>query len=655
MLFRLLKFSTFFVISLLILSCVSQVQVQIQPSDFYFGLLNNSTAEKIKLFERSLASPNGYIRRAAAEELAILMSGGAEIHRKTMEIVRGELRGFWAEAFYIVSAPDKEKALSFFFRHEQNSSSFNQAMRFVISECAKKEIVFSEQEIAAIEGHYSVSCLRYNEALDYFRVFQSEGNWPERTPDIFINYPILVNDFGKTFQYTKSSAEGLTLFLQWLTNKELSFDLQYRLNFYSGRIARRIGGKNAQGISLFEKALSLAPDAEQLDACIWYILDLTITGPTKNFIDRLAKYIPEWHRSGEYNDLLERFLHKLTAERDWNKVIRTYDLIKNTGATVSKIGYARMIARLIENKYLTTADMRLAAQVIGAKSADAPSFYRIAYDIGIVNSLPALLYRSQSADILKEPFLELNEVIIELENVEYSQALQFILGFFDYGAVNFSYPYVKELEKELAADELRVVAQVFDKEGVYWQSIHLVSLYVYRNGYSRDRRDWELMFPRPYLELVEKYAREYSLAPSLLYGLMRTESAFREAVVSRAGAVGLMQLMPKTAKDVAERMRRAGGPDYIGENGVVDSTNPSLNVHIGVYYFKYLQDYFKDTVLALLAYNGGQNRVRRLRSANKLPIDLFVETITNLENRDYGKRVPAAARVYQELYYKDPR
>jgi soluble lytic murein transglycosylase len=648
MLFRPVKFFAFFLFSLLIFSCATHVK----QSDFYFGLLDNSINEKVRLFERSLANSNKYIRRSAAEELAILMSQGAKISRKTKESVRREVRGFWAEAFRVVSAPDKEKAFSFFFDHEQSSASFTEAVRFIISKNEKKEIIFSEKEIAAIEGHYFVSCRRYNEALKGFRAFQADGEWTEQIPDIFINYPVLVNDLGKAFQYTQSNGEGLTLFLQWLTDKELSFDLQYRLNFYAGRIARGIGGKNAQGISLFEQALTLAPDADQLDACIWYILDLTITGTSNAFIERLTQYIPDWHNGGYYNDILERFLHKLVSEQDWNKVIRTYDLIKNSGAAVSKIGYARVIARSIENKYLSASDLRLAARVIDSESVDALKFYRIAYDIGIVYSIPTLIYRSQSADALNEPFFELNEEVTEPENKEYSQALEFILGFFNYGAVGFSLPYVNDLERELTAGELRVAAQAFDKEGIYAQSLHLVSLYIFRNGYSRDRRDWELMFPRPYLELIEKYAKEYDIAPSLLYGLIRTESAFREAVVSRAGAVGLMQLMPATAKDMAERLRRGGGPDYFSENGAVDSTNPSLNVHIGTYYFKYLLDYFDDTILALMAYNGGQNRIRRLRSANKLPVDLFVETIANNENRDYGKRVPAAARVYQELYYK---
>jgi len=646
-LFRPLKLNAFFLLSALIFSCASQVQ----QNDYYLGLLNNSPAEKTKLFEKALSNPNEYIRKAAAEELAILMSQGKTVSRKTAENVNREISGFWAEAFHIVTAPDKEKALSFFFKHEQNSPSLTEAIRFVIGEFAKKEIIFSELDIAAVEGHYFVSRQSYNEALKAFRAFQTDGEWTQKMPDIFINHPVLINDLGKTFQYTQSSAEGLALFTQWLTDRDLSFDAQYRLNFFAGRVARRMGNQNAKGVAFFEQALALAPDAEQADACIWYILDLTITGPTNVFYERFTKSIPDWHRAVYFSDILERLLHKLVSERDWNKVIRTYDLIQNTGAVISKIGYAVVTARAIENKFLTASDLRLAAQVIGVESANALDFYRIAYDVGFVSSIPSFIYRSQCADVLNMPFLEFAEEK-EPENKEYSQALQFILGFFENKAVDFLLPHIRELEKKLTVDELRITAQAFHDEGIFTQSMRIASSYMFKDGYGRSKRDWELMFPRPFLDLVEKYAKEYDLAPSLLYGLMRSESAFREAVVSHAGAVGLMQLMPKTAKDMAERLKREGGPDYLNEDGFVDSTIPSLNVHIGAFYFKYLQDYFNDTVLALMAYNGGQNRIRRLRNASNLPIELFVETVPIYETRDYGKRVPAAARIYQELYYK---
>jgi len=649
-LFHLLKLHAFLLLSVLVFSCASQVQKD--ANVYYLGLLDKSVAEKVKLFEKSLFSPNEYIRQASAEELAILMSQGRTFSRKITETVRRELSGFWAEAFNIVSAPDKEKALSFFFRYEQNSASFTEAIRFIIGEYAKKEIIFSEQEMAAIEGHYFVSGLRYNEALNAFRAFQTDGAWAEKIPEIFVRHPALISDLGKIFQYTQSSAEGLALFLQWLADKNLPSEVQFRLNFYAGRIARRIGGQNAKSISLFEQALAFAPDAEQADACIWYILDLTVTGSTNSFFERLTKFIPDWHKASYYSDILERLLHKLVTERDWNKVIKTYNMIQNTDAVIPRISYARVIARAIENKYLSAADSRLAAQIIDAESADALAFYRIAYDIGVVSSIPSFIYRSQSAEVLNKPFLEFTEEK-ELEKKDYSPLLQFIMGFFENNAVDFLLPQIRELEKNLTVEELRVVAKAFHDEGIYTQSMRIASSYMFRNGYSRNKRDWEMMFPRPYLELVEKYAKEYDISPSLLYGLIRSESAFREAVVSHAGAVGLMQLMPRTAKDMAERLKREGGPDYFNEDGVVDSTNPTLNVHIGTYYFKYLQDYFDNTVLALMAYNGGQNRIRRLHSASNLPIDLFVETVPIYETRDYGKRVPAAARIYHELYYKD--
>jgi soluble lytic murein transglycosylase len=650
-LFRLLRVQLFILFSFLVFSCASNSR----QNYYYLGLLDNSGREKVKYFEKALSSRNEYIRRAAAEELAILMSHGKTLSKRTAERVRSEVRGFWADAFRIADAPDKDKAFSFLFGHENNSESFAEAKWFVLNVCRDKNIFISDRELAVIMGHHSVYSLRYNEALEYFRTFRTDNKWPDRIPDIFISYPELINDLGKAFQYTQSGGEGLTLYTQWLKDKELPFSVQYSLNFYAGRVARRMGGQNAKGIALFEQALTLAPDADQLDACIWYILDLTVTGSTNSFMEKLTQYFPDWHHASYYNDILERFLHKLVSEQDWNKVIRTYDLIKNSSAFSSRIAYARVIARAMENNYLTAADLRLAAKTLDEETVSAYAYYRVAYNVGIVSSIPSFLYRSQCADALNEPFLVLDEKTeTKLKKKEYSPLLQFIMGFFENKAVDYLLPHLKELDRKLTADELRIVAKALHDEGYYAKCMEVVSSYIYKDGYSKNKLDWELLFPRPYLDLVERYAKEYSLPPSLLYGLIRSESAFRAAVISRAGAVGLMQLMPFTAKDMAEKLKREGGPDYFGDGEVVDSTNPAHNVHIGTYYYRYLHDYFDDPVLALMAYNGGQNRIRRLRNANsKLPIDLFVETVPILETRDYGKRVPAVAKIYQELYYKD--
>jgi soluble lytic murein transglycosylase len=111
--------------------------------------------------------------------------------------------------------------------------------------------------------------------------------------------------------------------------------------------------------------------------------------------------------------------------------------------------------------------------------------------------------------------------------------------------------------------------------------------------------------------------------------------------------------MPATAVDMANRIRRQGGPDYSGD---IDLRDPGINIHIGAYYLSYLQNLLGHPLLSILAYNGGMNRVRRWHStamaaSPSLPGDLFLETIEYPETREYGRRVLSAAAVYGYLYY----
>ena len=98
---------------------------------------------------------------------------------------------------------------------------------------------------------------------------------------------------------------------------------------------------------------------------------------------------------------------------------------------------------------------------------------------------------------------------------------------------------------------------------------------------------------RRYTQLIDKVSRELSLDRNLIHAVVRVESAFDPQAVSRAGAVGLMQLMPGTAQ----------------RYGVRDSRNPTQNVYAGVLHLRKLIQQFNDVVLALAAYNAGENAV----------------------------------------------
>ena len=96
-----------------------------------------------------------------------------------------------------------------------------------------------------------------------------------------------------------------------------------------------------------------------------------------------------------------------------------------------------------------------------------------------------------------------------------------------------------------------------------------------------------------YTRLIDRVSRELSLDRNLIHAVVRVESAFDPQAVSRAGAVGLMQLMPGTAQ----------------RYGVRDSRNPTQNVYAGVLHLRKLIQQFNDVVLALAAYNAGENAV----------------------------------------------
>jgi soluble lytic murein transglycosylase len=155
------------------------------------------------------------------------------------------------------------------------------------------------------------------------------------------------------------------------------------------------------------------------------------------------------------------------------------------------------------------------------------------------------------------------------------------------------------------------------------------------------RHDFGLRYMAPYQAEFGAAARDQDIAVELLYGIARQESRFVPDVVSSAGAVGVMQLMPGTAKWVAKQLART---DYrTSQIAQVD-----LNTQFGAFYFKYWQDRLdKMPALAAAAYNAGPSRAQAWRPA-AAPLEgaIWVETIPFTETRDYVKKVLANAMLY---------
>lgn len=165
---------------------------------------------------------------------------------------------------------------------------------------------------------------------------------------------------------------------------------------------------------------------------------------------------------------------------------------------------------------------------------------------------------------------------------------------------------------------------------------------------TRDEHDYSLRFLAPYDEHVRPAARQQALDDAWVYGLMRQESRFITHARSSAGASGLMQLMPATAKWVAKKI---GLRDY--HHGRVNDTE--TNVLLGTSYMRMVMENLDNhPVLASAAYNAGPGRAKRWRADWPLEGAIYAETIPFSETRDYVKKVMSNAVYYSTLFNGRP-
>ncbi|MBL0142852.1 MAG: lytic transglycosylase domain-containing protein [Betaproteobacteria bacterium] len=151
--------------------------------------------------------------------------------------------------------------------------------------------------------------------------------------------------------------------------------------------------------------------------------------------------------------------------------------------------------------------------------------------------------------------------------------------------------------------------------------------------------DFTRRYPTPHQAPLSAASRQWNVDEALVFGIIRQESRFNASARSRAGAMGLMQLMPATARWVAKQISL---PSY----RPALLAQPDVNVTMGTYYFHRVLADLGDPVLATAGYNAGPGRAKRWRDAKPLEGAIYAESIPFNETRDYVKKVMANAWYY---------
>ena len=200
----------------------------------------------------------------------------------------------------------------------------------------------------------------------------------------------------------------------------------------------------------------------------------------------------------------------------------------------------------------------------------------------------------------------------------------------------------RDATARMEPEELRTAAKLADAWG--WHNQAILTL-----GKTDSLDDLELRFPTPYEDKVLAAADERTLDAAFIYAVMRQESAFNVRARSAAGALGLMQLMPATARRTARKLnyRVPGTYDILA----VDN-----NIDLGTEHLRRLLDRFEGNLLyTVAAYNAGSHRVSRWQPRTMtVPGDIWIATLPYGETRRYIQRILAYTVIYEWRLGRDP-
>ena len=318
-------------------------------------------------------------------------------------------------------------------------------------------------------------------------------------------------------------------------------------------------------------------------------------------------------------DLLEWLLRESLRKQDWERVNEWLARLPEDTRKTERWRYWQ--ARTMEELSITELNGETPSSIYNSV-APARSFYGFlaADKIGV------------NYHLLDRPMTFTDKQIAAVENAPgILRAREFFVRG-ELGAANREFFYTT---RRMPPEQMVIAGRLAEKLGWYRNGIQVMA----------EAESWdelEVRFPIVYQDHVKKAAKQTSVNPLLIFAVARQESAFSHDAKSTAGAVGLMQLLPSTAKQTAQKSGLRFAPQ--------DLITPEKNIALGSRYLNYLLGVFDgNRILAAAAYNAGPSRVKRWMNKERgtqLPYDVWIETIPYKETRGYVQNILAYSVIY---------
>jgi len=209
-------------------------------------------------------------------------------------------------------------------------------------------------------------------------------------------------------------------------------------------------------------------------------------------------------------------------------------------------------------------------------------------------------------------------------------------------------------ESNSCGDLLTSIGSFYYKTGQYHRAVSLYSR-LKSTPSLKDRIDDVLLYPVVYSDYIINASKKYSIDPFLLLAIAREESRYNPEAISPAGAIGLLQIMPSTARRLSLEIKKDNGS--VGGEVAVEAqswhallTDPALNIELGAFYLSRLIKRYGVLSYAIAAYNAGEAAVDSWLKNNYSDEDEFIEDIPYGETINYVKRVLTTYEKYLRIY-----
>jgi soluble lytic murein transglycosylase len=401
----------------------------------------------------------------------------------------------------------------------------------------------------------------------------------------------------------------------------------------AARLLRKAGDQGRAADMLVE-VVEMSADSSRKDRAIWYLLDMSLSESPERILSVISKYAPLWQQGSYFDDILEKLISRWVAGRKWNNLSALYRALNLMASGDIQGRLAFILARALTYGYLPQDSVEEGVELLEEAAVSNPA--------GYYGMIAAVLLGKATIVGLKpdEQAIRITGSLSE-DSITGPEALA--AGFFRFGLPLYGYRIVREQGDFFSPANIMGAAEELNRAGFFLESIRLMNTYKSRlkSQSILSPGAYRLLYPTAFIADIAELSRSGGFPPMVLLALVREESHFDAHIVSRAGAVGLTQLMVPTAEDMAGLLK-IKKPDLF---------DPHTNLVLGTEHFGRLLKRLGSIPKGLLAYNAGLSRLRQWeRALGDLPIDLFIEALPYQESRHYLRKILVSSIYYGYLY-----